>query len=402
MKKITSLLIFTVFTVNLIYAQHTKIYTNPDYLFNQGKELFVQRKFAASYRSFEEFLKNTENVKAGQIHEAEFYMAANSYELRKDNASAQLKEFFYKHPYTPFYDKTNLMLGILEFEQKKYESAISYFNNINYKKLSFRERTDYLFSKGYACIATERYTEARDIFRELKSMNTRFNLTAIYYYAYSEYALGNYTVALPEFLAIESNPAYSNIVPYYIVHIYYAQKQYDKLYDKANRLLRENPDNKNNGEIYRILGRIAYEKKDYAGAVDNFKKSEAILPQVYRSDVYLFGLSFYQLRNYSEAVKYLSRAVTQRDEMSENAYLHLGNAYLKLNDKTNARLSYEAALRTSFNKSVREEAMYNYALTTYETTTALANRLRLSKSLFLNFRIRNTPIRLTIIWHQRL
>jgi TolA-binding protein len=385
MKKITSLLIFTVFTVNLIYAQHTKIYTNPDYLFNQGKELFVQRKFAASYRSFEEFLKNTENVKAGQIHEAEFYMAANSYELRKDNASAQLKEFFYKHPYTPFYDKTNLMLGILEFEQKKYESAISYFNNINYKKLSFRERTDYLFSKGYACIATERYTEARDIFRELKSMNTRFNLTAIYYYAYSEYALGNYTVALPEFLAIESNPAYSNIVPYYIVHIYYAQKQYDKLYDKANRLLRENPDNKNNGEIYRILGRIAYEKKDYAGAVDNFKKSEAILPQVYRSDVYLFGLSFYQLRNYSEAVKYLSRAVTQRDEMSENAYLHLGNAYLKLNDKTNARLSYEAALRTSFNKSVREEAMYNYALTTYETTTAFGESVTAFEQFIFEF-----------------
>lgn len=385
MKKITSLLIFTVLTVNLIYAQHTKIYTNPDYLFNQGKELFVQRKFAASYRSFEEFLKNAENVKAGQIHEAEFYMAANSYELRKDNASARLKEFFYKHPYTPFYDKTNLMLGILEFEQKKYESAISYFNNINYKKLSFRERTDYLFSKGYACIATERYTEARDIFRELKSMNTRFNLTAIYYYAYSEYALGNYTVALPEFLAIESNPAYSNIVPYYIVHIYYAQKQYDKLYDKANRLLRENPENKNNGEIYRILGRIAYEKKDYAGAVDNFKKSEAILPQVYRSDVYLFGLSYYQLRNYSEAVKYLSRAVTQRDEMSENAYLHLGNAYLKLNDKTNARLSYEAALRTSFNKSVREEAMYNYALTTYETTTAFGESVTAFEQFIFEF-----------------
>lgn len=385
MKKITSLLIFAAITVNIMYAQHTKIYTNPDYLFNQGKELFVQRKFAASYRSFEDFLKNAENVKAGQIHEAEFYMAANSYELRKDNASARLKEFFYKHPYTPFYDKTNLMLGILEYEQKKYESAITYFNNINYKKLSFRERTDYLFSKGYACIATERYAEARDIFRELKSMNTRFNLTAIYYYAYSEYALGNYTVALPEFLNIETNPAYVNIVPYYIVHIYYAQKQYDKLYDKANRLLRENPENKNNGEIYRILGRIAYEKKDYAGAVDNYKKSEAILPQAYRSDLYLFGLSYYQLRNYSEAVKYLSKAVTQRDEMTENAYLHLGNAYLKLSDKTNARLSYEAALRTSFNKSVREEAMYNYALTTYETTTAFGESVTAFEQFIFEF-----------------
>jgi tetratricopeptide (TPR) repeat protein len=121
-------------------------------------------------------------------------MAANSYELRKDNASARLKEFFYKHPYTPFYDKTNLMLGILEFEQKKYESAISYFNNINHKKLSFRERTDYLFSKGYACIATERYTEAVIFFVNLKRLNTRFHLTAIYIYSTRNIALGNYTL----------------------------------------------------------------------------------------------------------------------------------------------------------------------------------------------------------------
>ncbi len=385
MKRIIILLISIGMAVSVMFSQHTKVFTNSDYLFNQGKELFVQRKFAASYRSFEDFLKSTENIQAGQIHEAEFYMAANSFELRKDNALARLKEFFYKHPYTPFYDKTNLMLGILEYEQKNYEAAITYFNNIDYKKLSFRERTDYLFSKGYACLATERYAEARNIFRELKGMNTRFNLTATYYYAYSEYALGNYGAALPDFLTIENNPAYNNIVPYYIVHIYYAQKEYDKLYDKANRLLRENPDNKNNGEIYRILGRIAYEKKDYAGAVDNFRKSEAILPQVYRSDLYHFGLSYYQLKNYTEAVKYLSRVVTQRDEMTENAYLHLGNAYLKLNDKTNARLSYEAALRTSFNKSVREEAMYNYALTTYETTTAFGESITAFEQLLNEF-----------------
>ncbi len=102
MKKSIILIIYISFVVNVIYGQHTKIYTNPDYFFNQGKELYVQRKFAASYRSFEDFLKSAENIKAGQIHEAQFYMAANAFELRKDNALEMLKEFFYKNPYTPF------------------------------------------------------------------------------------------------------------------------------------------------------------------------------------------------------------------------------------------------------------------------------------------------------------
>ena len=41
-------------------AQHTIEFTQPDLLFHQGKELFYQRKYAASYRNFEEFLKYDE------------------------------------------------------------------------------------------------------------------------------------------------------------------------------------------------------------------------------------------------------------------------------------------------------------------------------------------------------
>ncbi|HRZ98646.1 MAG TPA: hypothetical protein P5084_13910, partial [Paludibacter sp.] len=278
MKKIIILSLLLSMFANQGFSQQTLIYTNPDYLFNQGKELFAQRKYAASYRSFEEFLKSTEEIQAGQIQEAEFYLAANSFELRKDNAEAILKDFFYKHPYTPFYDKTNLMLGMLEYENKDYSDALIYFNNIDPKRLGLRERTDYMFAMGYSCLQTKNYTQALSIFKKLKEMNTRYNLAATYYYAYSEYTVGNYQAALPEFVKIENNPAYSRIVPYYIAQIYYLQKDYTKFYEKADYLLKNNPNNNNNGEIYRILGEIAYEKKNYASAITNFRKYEEMIP----------------------------------------------------------------------------------------------------------------------------
>src|ERR1035437_3000863 len=62
--------------------------------------------------------------------------------------------------------------------------------------------------------------------------------------------------------------------------------------------------------------------------------------------------------------------------MTENAYLHLGNSYVKLYDLNNARLAYEASLRTTFNKTVREEALFNYALTCYETTSAFGESVK--------------------------
>ena len=83
------------------HAQHTQVYTNRNVLFNQGKEYFMQRKFAASYRSFEDYLKSAEVINAGQIQEAEYYMAADAYELRQDNAWKLLTTYLIKHPYAP-------------------------------------------------------------------------------------------------------------------------------------------------------------------------------------------------------------------------------------------------------------------------------------------------------------
>ena len=367
------------------HAQHTQVYTNRDVLFNQGKEYFMQRKFAASYRSFEDYLKSAEVINAGQIQEAEYYMAADAYELRQDNAWKLLTTYLTKHPYTPFQDKANAMLGMLMYDKKYYPKALVYFNQVDDSHLGKRERVDFLFSKGYTCLQTKNYTQALPIFEELKGMNTRYAQSASYYYAYTQYTLGKYNEALPDFLALETTPEYKKVVPYYIVQIYYAQKEYDKLNTRAEQVLKDNPGNKNNAEIYRIAGEMAYRKKDYTKAIDHLRNYEKLYPQVLRNDMYLLGLSYFQVGNYPSTIHYLSKVTTDKDEMSENAYLHLGNSYIKTKDITNARLAYEASLRTSFNKTVREEALYNYALTTLETTSAFGESIKAFEQLLKEY-----------------
>ncbi|MDP4240285.1 MAG: tetratricopeptide repeat protein [Bacteroidota bacterium] len=371
MKKIIVLsLLIILFTGGGVVAQHTLIFTHPDELFNQGKELFLDQKFAASYRIFEEFLKKAEPTQAGRIQEADYYLAADAFELRKEDALPLLQNHLDKYPTTPFWDETNAMIGTLIFEKKDYKLALTYFNQVKDQQLGARGRIDFLFNKGYANIETKNFKQSLVIFKELKEFDTRYKLSATYYYAYSAYSIGNYAEALPEFLKMEDAPAYKNIVPYYIVQIYYAQKEYDKLSDRTENLLKNNPDNKNNAEVYRIAGEIAYRKGNYAKAISYLTKYEKLFPQVLRNDMYLLGMSYFQQKDYLNSVLYLSKSTTEKDEMTENAYLHLGNSYVKLNDLVNARLAYEASLRTNFNKAVREEALFNYALSSYETTSA--------------------------------
>lgn len=375
MRKIIILCSLTTIFIGVATAQHTKIYSNPNLLFSQGKELFIEKKFASSFRCFENFQKTIDPTEAGLQQETEYYIAANAFELRLENAVQLLTKYLLQNPSTPFYDKTNSMLGTLHFEKKLYAKALVYLNAVNENHLSAYDGAGYMFCKAYCNIETKNFTQALPILKKLRSMNTRYNKSATYYYAYTEYSLGNYITALPEFLKIEESGTYKNIVPYYIIQIYYAQKNFDQLNQRTETILKNNPENKNNAEIYRIAGEIAYRKQDYAKAISYLKSYEKMFPKVLRNDMYVLGLSYFQTKDYSKAIQYLSKVTTAKDEMSENAYLHLGDSYVKLNDKNNAKLAYEASLRTNFNKSVREEALYNYALSSFETTSAFGEAI---------------------------
>ncbi|HCC52570.1 MAG TPA: hypothetical protein DEQ30_11380, partial [Porphyromonadaceae bacterium] len=59
--------------------------------------------------------------------------------------------------------------------------------------------------------------------------------------------------------------------------------------------------------------------------------------------------------------------MTEEDELTQNASLYLGQSYVQLNDKNNARMAFDQASSMNFNKKIRETALYNYALLIHET-----------------------------------
>ena len=383
LKKRTFALLLCAVSLTISFAQHTMVFTHPDKLFHQGKELYELRKYAASYRYFEEYIKQTKPTDAGMRLQAAYYLAANAYELRQTDAQKQLEIHLETYPHTPYYDRAHYMLGILDYERKRYAQAITHFRLVDDTHLNDKEQVDYLFARGYANLETGNYTKALEIFKTLKAMNTANRPKALYYTGYTQYKLGNYDAALPDLLAIESHPAFADAAPYYITQIYFAQKNYPEVDKRADALLKKYPNNPNNAELYRIAGERAFAAGNYAKAVSHLKNYEKMVPKVMRNDMYYLGVALLKISKPEEALKYLADVTSEKDELTESAYLQLGNAYVKLGNKTNARLVYESALRTKFNPQVREEALFNYALTTYETNTAFGESVRAFEQ-FLN------------------
>lgn len=385
MKKLLVLCLSVCLAVNGLFAQQTLIFQTPQESFIFGKELFYQGNFAASSRYFEHFLQLAAPTQAGAIQDAEYYLSAVAFELRSANANELLTNFIGRHPYSQFSDRVYFMIGMLAFERADYRRALTNFRRANDRNLSARDLAEKQFSEAYANLQTNNYAQAAAGFRNVRAQNNRFHLSATYYLAYSEYVQHNFDAALPLFLELEHVAAYNQTVPYFIVQIFYKQGRYEEVERRASQILAANPNNPNNAELYRIMGEIAYNRRDFAAAIRNLKRFEELSPQVTRNDMYLLGMSFYQINDFQNAILYLSRVTTRQDEMTENAFMHIGNAYIRLGDIANARMSYEAALSTNFNPQVREEALYNFALTTYATSSPFGESITAFERLLTEF-----------------
>lgn len=374
MKRTTFLLLF-IYLVATLSAQQSQLY-NPDKApFHNAMELYYQQQYTEALRAFKRYGATLKKEQVAERNEVAFFTAASLFQLRKESAYKALEKICKEESYSPYQSEVLLMLGILEVEKKGYKQALTYFKGVKRSQLPTEKLIDFLFYQGYAYLENKEYKRAQENFYTLKNRSSKYDMSAKYYHAYALYKQGQYAEALPDFLEIEHLAGYKDIVPYYIVQISYYQQDYPQVFERANQLLAENPTNENNRELHRILGEIYYQQKDYAQTLKHLTEYETQSTHLLRNDLYMLGVAHYETKSYEKAISYLTKATTAQDFLSESSYLYIGNAYIKLGDKTNARLAYGSAIRTQFDTSVHEEAMFNYALTTYETSTALGESI---------------------------
>ena len=145
--------------------------------------------------------------------------------------------------------------------------------------------------------------------------------------------LQDYNKALPEFLSLQNEKDYENIIPYYLFQIYYTQKKYDLVLKTGEDLLAKDPKNSNNKEIYRILGECYYGKKDYPKTIQYLSRYWDESKQVVRENMYMLGDSYFQTKDYKKSIECFQKVTAVEDAMTQNAYLFLGACYIKENNK---------------------------------------------------------------------
>ena len=118
----------------------------------------------------------------------------------------------------------------------------------------------------------------------------------------------------------------------------------------------------------RIQGEARYGMKDYLTSVASLKDYVNATAHPQRKAMYELGMGYYHTGAYTDAVEMLGRTTAESDALAQNAYLHMGLACLQLKERNQARMAFEQASVGDYDKAVKEQALYNYALCIHETS----------------------------------
>ena len=346
-------------------GQRSYQFEAPDRLFIEGKELFSLKNYPGCIDKLEAYKQHSKD--ADLVQEADYMIVYAAYEQGRPKAEELLKGYLEDYPDSRHSDEVNFLIGSVHFGRGEYQKAIFWFNDSNIDMLSPEQQETYSFRLAYSLLQTGEMDKARGYFARIQQVGTQYREAATYYVAYIDYATGKYNNALVEFSRLKEMPDYREQSLYYITQIYFIQNKYEKVISEGEELLSSYSNSKNNSEIYRVLGNSYYHLGNQDKAINMLSKYVSSTDSPLRGDLYILGVCYYNKSNYNSAVNALSQTVREDDALSQNAYLYLGQSYLKLNDKNNARMAFEAAATSSFDKQIKETAMFNYALLIHET-----------------------------------
>lgn len=344
-------------------AQKTAIILDPYSDYRDAMDLYDKAKYSAAQDQFNSVMEKLDENDEIYIN-AEFYAALCALKLLHPDAEFLLKRFIMNHPESPQVRTVYMHLGRHYFDRKQYKKSIEYFEMVDLYDVSESDKAEYYFKTGYAYFSLGEFDKAATKFFEIKDQESEYRIPALYYYSHIAYQNQKYEAALNGFLILKDNENFKQVAPFYIAQIYYRQNRYEEVVKYAVPLL-DSVKPEKAVEMNKLVGDSYYKLNKYSEAIPYLKKFNAD-GSPNRQDHYSLGYAYYRSGDYKNAVVQLNHVVGNDDILAQTAYYHMGDAYLKLDEKIYARNAYQGASKMSHDKTIEEDATFSYAKLAYE------------------------------------
>jgi len=367
-KKFSFLLILltTLLITQQAAGQQTAAHDEPEATYREARALFSNEKYGAARQLFLQTIRQIDDPQSEIRASATLYSALCAAELDNPDAEKLLLTFLDKHPTHAGQKLAWFQMGNLKYKERSYRQSVRWYNRLNVQDMERERRNEFLFKKGYSHFMTDSHATAQRLFNQITDPSSGYHTPATYYSGHIDYLNSDYDAAMRAFRTLENDRQYGDVVPFYIAHIFYMQERYDALIEYAPPLLEEAPPQQV-PEISRLIGSAYFHRSDYTEAIPHLETfMEASRTESSREDHYHLGFSYYISGRYEEAIPHLEQAAGEQDALAQNAYYHLASCYIEAGQQRYARNAFTQAHELGFHEDIAREALFHYALLSFE------------------------------------
>lgn len=350
------ILLTSVFLQTKLLAQITE---NQDPL-NSSHDLFIKEHYVPARFAYSNLI-DAKDLLIEYDDDLDYYYSSSAAAMQHGDASKLLEDFLNKHPESTRTNRVWLQLGHLYFRNNSHKKALEAYSNVSTSDMSQEERAEFIFKRGYSYFKGGDLDRAVQAFSQVKDKQTKYTGPANYYYAHIMYSQGKYETALRDFQRLKNDETFKNVVPYYIIQIYYVQGRYDEMLEMAEPYLKGS-NNKRTNEMLRLVADVQYKKGNYKETIklmEDYAKVNS--GKMTREDHYLLAFAYYLNGEYSKAIPEFQSVANGNDTLAQNAYYHLGDSYIKTNQKKFAANAFNSAWKIPIMNNIAEESLFNYA-----------------------------------------
>ena len=357
--------VFVIFSL-YVFPLHAQTVDGPENyreIYKTSVELFNAENYGAALFEFQK-LNAISQPGSTYADEADYFIRVCNLEMGNLNGRMLLESFVANNPESPRINNAYFRLGNADFNQKYYAKALASFKNVDRYALSGKELDDFCYKSGFSNLEAGNKDIAKVFFAELKDKPGVYSDASKYYWAHINYLDGKYDVALREFEKIEKSAQFAAVIPFYKAQIYFAQQKYEEVVQMAPPLMKGASEERRI-ELAKVLGVSFYLLKNYSEALQYVKiylKSKDITPLQY----YVAGFCFASEGETENAIANLEKSVKGKDALAQNSYYELADLYIKKGDKQRAMMAFQNASNLDFDPVIKEDALFQYAKITYE------------------------------------
>jgi len=351
------------------FAQFTQITSDVDAEFKLAKEYYSKEQYSLAYPIFRA-MNNNGAVKSNYpnyvLLESKFYFITCGLKLNDAAMKPKAVEFIELENNIPRVQMMSFQLAEYYFRNNNYVEAISCYNKTGIDNLTNAEIGEMKFHKAYCHFTLQQFQDAKPLFNAIRQISTDSNfIDANYYYGFIAFGEKNYKEALSCFKIAETEATYSKVVPFYIAEIYYFSNEREKAIAYAEKLIEKG------GQYYdlqlkQLLGQLYFDKRQFKQALPFLEEYINKSGKVSRENLYELSYCYYETANWEKCIDGFKQLGGKEDSLAQNSMYLLADAYLKTNQKVNARNAFLFCSSNSSNEIQQEISTFSYAKLSYE------------------------------------